>query len=220
MSYRRVRSRPFIYIFGGLFTIFFPAITWACVGSFPVLKSSCSKLSTLFKALNPQVCGSGRWANLLPRGGNQDHQTKTPPSSLPNIFKHFPPSLPTPFIWKGKILSKGETPVHPWWCLFPSPLAPWPINYPFTFLVLSLPTASLPLVLKYDRIYRIQQMNKRAKLNLLHDNIPLFLKMDISLCFMSTFLKRGGLCLVLTLPSSWFCPQWSTKNFLVVFHIP
>lgn len=65
---------------------------------FPVLKSSCSKLSALFEALNPQVCCSGRWANLLPRGGNRDHRTKIPPSSLPRVFKHFPPSLLTTFI--------------------------------------------------------------------------------------------------------------------------
>lgn len=55
MSYRWVRNRPLIYIFGGFSqssSLLSHGPVWA---PFPVPNGSCAKLSALFEALNPHA---------------------------------------------------------------------------------------------------------------------------------------------------------------------
>lgn len=84
--------------------------------------------------------------------------------------------LHTTFILNRTILSKGET-LNLWSRALLSPLAPWPLNYPLASSVLSPPHSFFFfffLVLTWDQINCVLQMNKWVKWNLLHDYIPCF----------------------------------------------
>lgn len=72
---------------------------------YPILDSSCSKLSALCKALNPHTCRLGRWDTLQPQWSHRKELLHLP---FP-VHPHFSASSHTTFILNRTILSKGET---------------------------------------------------------------------------------------------------------------
>ena len=132
---------------------------------FPILDSSCSKLSALCKALNPHTCCLGRWDTLQPQWSHRKELLHLP---FP-VHPHFSASSHTTFILNRTILFKGET-LNLWSRALLSPLAPWPLNYPLASSVLSSPCSFFFFsVLTWDQINCVLQLNKWVKWNL-HDH--------------------------------------------------
>lgn len=147
MSHRCVRTRSFICLFWWPFHSLLPCYHMVMGGRLPLPFSTAAiQNSPLFSrpwTPTSAILEGERTYSLFEEIEIIRQELHLLSPTYSNIS---PPSVLTTFILKETVLSKGEHPC-PWSCPF-SPLTSWPVNYPFTSLVLSLSTGSLLLFLK------------------------------------------------------------------------
>ena len=173
MNYRCTWNDPFLHVSDGPLTVFFPAVTQTRVGS--LSRSRQQLFKPLCKALNPHTLCLGRWDTLQPQWSHRKELLHLPFL----VHPHLSVSSHTTFILNRTILSKAETPkslitsppVSPGSMTSKlSPGLPSPLLFFFFFLVLT-----------WDQINCVLQLNKSVKWTLLHDHIPCFWRCTLAI---------------------------------------